>query len=249
LKPFIFLDFFNAEIKPGFGFGMHPHSGIATLTWQPGSDVRYRDTTGKRGLLRAGGLEWMNAGEGAWHEGSLLGHGKVTGFQLWAPMPPGVEDGPSSGQYVPPEEVPEIEAAGASVKVLLGSYAAGGVRAQSPIISHHDMTYLVVSLEAGAAWRFTPPALHEVAFAFAFEGAPLVQGAPFAGELIVFGRSGSIELAAPKDKASVLLGTARPYPHPLVMGPSSVHSNPVSLRRGTEKIEAIRRDLVDRGEI
>ena len=32
LKPFIFLDFFDAEIEPGFGFGMHPHSGIATLT-------------------------------------------------------------------------------------------------------------------------------------------------------------------------------------------------------------------------
>ena len=30
LKPFIFLDFFDADIEPGFGFGMHPHSGIAT---------------------------------------------------------------------------------------------------------------------------------------------------------------------------------------------------------------------------
>ena len=35
LKPFVFLDFFSANITPGFGFGMHPHSGIATLTWQP----------------------------------------------------------------------------------------------------------------------------------------------------------------------------------------------------------------------
>lgn len=32
LKPFIFLDYFSAEITPGFGFPMHPHSGIATLT-------------------------------------------------------------------------------------------------------------------------------------------------------------------------------------------------------------------------
>ncbi|WP_370694565.1 pirin family protein, partial [Klebsiella pneumoniae] len=71
LKPFIFLDFFDAEIEPGFGFGMHPHSGIATLTWQPGSDVAYQDTTGQRGILRAGGLEWMNAGGGAWHQGHL----------------------------------------------------------------------------------------------------------------------------------------------------------------------------------
>ena len=61
-KPFIFLDFFNVTIEPGFGFAMHPHSEIATLTWQPGNDVQYRDTTSKNGVLEAGGLEWMNAG-------------------------------------------------------------------------------------------------------------------------------------------------------------------------------------------
>ncbi len=103
LKPFIFLDYFNAHIQPGFGFPMHPHSGIATLTWQPGSDVAYEDTTGQHGVLKAGGLEWMNAGGGAWHKGSLMGSGKVTGFQLWVAMPPGVESGPSKSQYIPPE--------------------------------------------------------------------------------------------------------------------------------------------------
>jgi redox-sensitive bicupin YhaK (pirin superfamily) len=105
LKPFIFLDFFDAEIEPGFGFGMHPHSGIATLTWQPGTDVRYSDTTGQNGILKAGGLEWMNAGGGAWHQGSLMGSGRVTGFQLWVAMPPGVEDSASFGQYIPPADV------------------------------------------------------------------------------------------------------------------------------------------------
>jgi redox-sensitive bicupin YhaK (pirin superfamily) len=55
LKPFIFLDYFNARIEPGFGFPMHPHSGIATLTWQPDTDVEYEDTTGQKGVLKAGG--------------------------------------------------------------------------------------------------------------------------------------------------------------------------------------------------
>jgi hypothetical protein len=57
LKPFIFSDFFNAEIEPGFGFAMHPHLGIATESWQPGTDLSYQDTTGKKGVLKAGGLE------------------------------------------------------------------------------------------------------------------------------------------------------------------------------------------------
>lgn len=54
LKPFIFLDFFDAAIEPDFGSGMHPPSGIAALTWQPGFDVRYSDTTGQNGVLKAG---------------------------------------------------------------------------------------------------------------------------------------------------------------------------------------------------
>ncbi|WP_420383885.1 pirin family protein [Novosphingobium sp.] len=247
LKPFIFLDFFNAEIEPGFGFGMHPHSGIATLTWQPGSDVRYQDTTGKNGILQAGGLEWMNAGGGAWHQGSLLGQGRVTGFQLWVPMPPGIEDGPSFGQYVAPDEVPDVQIPGGSVKVLLGSMEDGAAVHSSPITSHHDMNYFVVGLEAGAVWRYSPPQAHDVAWIFAFEGAAILQGENARGELLVLGNSGDIEIAATGEPTRVLLGTAKHYTHPLVMGPSSVHSNANSLARGAEQIQALRVNLVAQG--
>ena len=122
LKPFIFLDFFNAPVQRGFGFGMHPHSGIATLTWQPGSDVRYQDTTGKNGVLKAGGLEWMNAGGGAWHQGSFDTEWLATGFQLWVPMPPDVEDGESFCQYVPPSEVPKVAIEGGGVDPIAGTF-------------------------------------------------------------------------------------------------------------------------------
>ena len=75
LKPFIFLDYINTHIQAGFGFPMHPHSGLATLTWQPNCDIKYEDTTGQNGILKAGGLEWMNAGGGAWHRAQF-----ATGF-------------------------------------------------------------------------------------------------------------------------------------------------------------------------
>lgn len=247
LKPFIFLDFFNAEIEPGFGFGMHPHSGIATLTWQPGSDVRYRDTTGKNGVLKAGGLEWMNAGGGAWHQGSLLGQGRVTGFQLWVPMPPGIEDGPSFGQYVAPDEVPDVPIPGGRVKVLLGSLQNGDVTHRSPIDAHHDMNYFVVTLEAGAVWRYSPPKAHNVAWAFAFEGAAVLQSEPSKGELLVFGDLGAIDIDAASEPVKVLLGTAKRYAHPLVLGPSSVHSNANSLAKAAQRIQALREQLTSAG--
>jgi redox-sensitive bicupin YhaK (pirin superfamily) len=236
LKPFIFLDYFNAEITPGFGFPMHPHSGIATLTWQPGSDVRYQDTTGKNGVLKAGGLEWMNAGGGAWHQGMLMGKGYVTGFQLWVAMPPDIEDGPSFGQYVPPEEVPIAKIDVGEVKVLLGSY--GGV--VSPINSHQDMNYFVANVRKGNAWLYQPPLDHDVGFAFVFSGDGSVQGEPSNAELLVFDSGeGAIEIAAAKSDVKVLLGTAKRHPHPLILGTSSVHTNSESLKRSLEIIRQI----------
>jgi hypothetical protein len=46
LKPFVFLDLFDAEGSSLSGFGWHPHSGIATVTYLWEGNVRYEDTTG-----------------------------------------------------------------------------------------------------------------------------------------------------------------------------------------------------------
>jgi redox-sensitive bicupin YhaK (pirin superfamily) len=239
LKPFIFLDFFQASIEPGFGFGMHPHSGIATLTWQPGSDVQYEDTTGKNGILKAGGLEWMNAGGGAWHRGQMFGSGLVTGFQLWVPMPPGVEDGPSAGVYIPPEQVPVLEIPGGRVRVLLGEYPNAAGAASSPIVTHQSMNYLVTELDGGASWVYQPPRSHNVAWAFVFEGRPTVLDQPSHQELLVFDGDGAMEFQSTSGPSRILLGSGRRHDYPLVLGSSSVHTNKQSLVRGQQRIEEL----------
>lgn len=249
LKPFVFLDHFDAEIRPGFGFGMHPHSGIATLTWQPDTDVRYEDTTGQQGTLLAGGLEWMNAGGGAWHQGQLMGSGRAQGFQLWVAMPPGVENGPSEGQYVAPEAVARLKVPGAQVLVLLGEYTAGAQSARSPIRSHQDMNYFVVMLEAGAQWRFSPPAQHDVAWAFGFDGHALIQNEAAGRALLTLSEAGDIALSAPEGPARVLLGTARKHAHPLVLGSSSVHTSRQALAQGIERIQSIGQTLMREGRL
>ena len=239
LKPFVFLDFFSATVTPGFGFDMHPHSGIATLTWQPGCDVQYTDTTGQAGLLKAGGLEWMNAGGGAWHQGWLQGSGPSIGFQLWVPLPPEIEDGCAFGQYVPPEKVPFLAIPGGDVKVLLGWLDSGKERIESPIDSHQDMNYLVLSLETNHTWSHRPPPPHSIAWAFAFQGAPLIQGIETDRELLVLEGSGEIEIRATGHPARVLIGTGKPHPFPLVRGASSIHTNSASLAKGKATIDRI----------
>ena len=91
LKPFVFLDYFESEPGAFGGFGMHPHSGIATLTCMMQGSASYEDTTGeqgKKGLLPEGGVEWMQAGGGVWHSSSPTAGIAMRGFQLWVASQP-----------------------------------------------------------------------------------------------------------------------------------------------------------------
>ena len=71
IKPFVFLDHFDFDGQSApmsMEHGWHPHSGIATVTVVLEGSTRYAETTGKAGLLPAGSIEWMRAGNGVWHE-------------------------------------------------------------------------------------------------------------------------------------------------------------------------------------
>ncbi|WP_223647156.1 pirin family protein [Xanthomonas campestris] len=99
VKPFVFLDLFT--VKPTVGgapMGMHPHSGIATLTYLMEGEVGYEDSTGKHGTLPSGGVEWMRAGNGVWHDGMPVGGASAVGFQLWVALPAAEENAPAQSQ-------------------------------------------------------------------------------------------------------------------------------------------------------
>src|ERR1700730_3359396 len=152
LKPFVFLDLIDNQGKPFSGFGLHPHSGIATLTYVAERSVSYEDTNGATGLLPAGGLERMRAGGGVWHGGGVGEPGRTRGFQLWIALPPALELGPSESIYLAPEVIPHD----GPPRVLLGSYgtATNSIKAPSSI------NYLAVRLKAGERWTYRPPAEH-----------------------------------------------------------------------------------------
>src|SRR3979411_1857286 len=140
LKPFVFLDLFDHD-GALFNGPLHPHSGIATLTYVAEGAVSYIDPDNVRGTLPAGGVEWMQAGRGMWHDGGLDKAGRTRGFQLWIALPPELELGPATSVYLAPEDVPEEGPA----RVLLGSYES----ASSPIASPAPINYLAVRLRAG----------------------------------------------------------------------------------------------------
>src|SRR6476620_5032746 len=105
LKPFVFLDLFDMNKASFPGIGLHPHSGIAPVTYLSEGSVRYEESNGVTGVLQEGGVEWFKAAHGAWHGGGPGNAGRTRGFQLWLALPPDDELGAVENIYLPPDAV------------------------------------------------------------------------------------------------------------------------------------------------
>lgn len=241
LKPFVFLDLFDMDKASFPGFGLHPHSGIATVSYLFEGNVSFEDTNGATGILPAGGVEWFKAGHGAWHGGGPGDAGRTRGFQLWVALPPEYELGPVESIYQAPEAVKRAGPA----RVLLGTH--GG--AVSPLKAPSSMNYLAVRLEAGESWRYQPPVGHTVGWIALATGRLLAPEPVEAGELVIFEPSnGAIDFHA-EAGTEFVLGSAVPHAHDLVLGYHSVHTSSAALQAGEERISEIKRRLQSEGRL
>ncbi|MEO7581211.1 MAG: pirin family protein [Massilia sp.] len=235
VKPFVFLDNFDIAGSRDLMAGMHPHSGLATVTVISEGAVEYIDTIGNRGTLAAGGVEWMQAGGGVWHSGAPSNGGAVRGFQLWVALQPEDENGPAHAVFLAADQV---ESSGPA-RVILGSH--GG--ALSAIHTRASINYLQVSLKDGEHWRYAPPAGHDVAWVALAKGQLQVAGAVLGKEIAVFDRSDTALDFVAQGDTEFVLGSAVKHPHPLVLGYYSVHTSPEALRQGEARIVQIQAQL------
>ncbi|WP_115514803.1 MULTISPECIES: pirin family protein [Xanthomonas] len=242
VKPFVFLDLFT--VKPSVGgapMGMHPHSGIATLTYLMEGEVGYEDSTGKQGTLPTGGVEWMRAGNGVWHDGVPIGQSSAKGFQLWVALPAAEENAPAQSLYLSPADVPVA----GPVRVLLGRYG----ELESKIPAPADMTYLSVQLQDGERWRYVPPAGHNVAWIAVHTGQLDAAESIGSGQIAVFKDAEQAIDVVSVGASSFVLGSAVKHPHDLVMGHYSVHTSTAALAQGEAEIRRIGEQLRAKGRL
>jgi len=237
IKPFVFLDLFDISVSGAPTFGWHPHSGIATLTVVHKGAIEYQETTGVKGVLSAGGVEWMRAGRGVWHTGAALEKSK--GFQLWIALPAELENAPSQSQYLSADQVPEESPA----RVIVGSYG----RAKSAILAPERINYLDVQLAAGERWVYRPPLGHVVAWVAVSDGELRTPEPVSAGELVVFEESNDALVIQAEAASRFVLGSAAKHPHDLVLGDYSVHTTPAALVAGETEIQRIGHQLAAAG--
>ncbi len=231
IKPFVFLDRFEADAANAPKFGFHPHSGIATLTLILSGQAFYKETTGREGIVDTGGAEWMRASSGVWHTGGLHGEDRGKGFQLWVALPPELELAEPHSQYL---DASAFETVG-PVRIIMGEYEGH----KSIVAAPRGMTYLDVGLKAGERWSFIPPKGHDVAWIAVDEGGVSATEHISAGELAVFEESeDEIHFEAASDTRFVL-GSAIKHPYDLVTGYYSVHTNAEALWQGERNIERI----------
>lgn len=228
LKPFVFLDSF-AGVMSEFAAagGMHPHSGIGTVTIFTRGDVRFDDPEAGQGHIGYGGVEWMRAGGGVWH-GKELSSGRserIHGFQLWLALPAELELAPVESQYIEATDMPQAGPA----YVIVGAH--GGVT--SPVKAPAGVNYLLVTLAPGQRWDYAPPTGHTVGWLAMSKGS--LDGPAHAsnGELLIFSPDdGVIALQGGPDGATFVLGSAIPHPHDLHLGYRSVHATAEGLVTG-----------------
>src|SRR5258708_25804808 len=70
LKPFVFLDLFDHEGAP-FNRPLHPHSGIATLTYVAEGAASFLDPDHVRGTLSPVGVACLHSVRAMWPGGRL----------------------------------------------------------------------------------------------------------------------------------------------------------------------------------
>tara|TARA_A100000164_G_scaffold376240_1_gene412871 strand:+ start:1065 stop:1901 length:837 start_codon:yes stop_codon:yes gene_type:complete len=158
--PFLMLDEFGSENKDDYigGFPPHPHRGIETVTYMLHGEFEHEDSTGSKGRMRAGDVQWMKTGSGIIHsEMPAMTGGKLQGFQLWINMPAKLKMSKPDYIYINSKEMNVHKDKDKLVKTIAGKFE----KAEGPVKGHNiDPIYFDVELKKDGEFTFKMPSNH-----------------------------------------------------------------------------------------
>ena len=167
--PFLMLDEFGSENKDDYiaGFPPHPHRGIETVTYMLAGDFEHEDSTGGKGRMSAGDVQWMKTGSGIIHsEMPAMKEGKLHGFQLWINMPASKKMSKPEYHYIDSNKIGIHKDESKLVKVIAGKFE----KTEGPINKHNvEPIYFDVEIEKNKEFNFKLPSTHN-SFIYLIEG-------------------------------------------------------------------------------
>ncbi len=235
IDPFLMLDEFGSENKDDYvaGFPSHPHRGIETVTYMLNGEFEHQDSTGAKGIMSSGDVQWMKTGRGIIHsEMPAMKEGKLLGFQLWINMPAKMKKNKPEYLYIKGKELGEHKDSEKIVKVIAGKYK----KAEGPEKNHNvEPIYFHIVLNEGKEFSCDVPAGHN-SFIYLLKGELKIgekkHDKTVDSNLILLERGTSLKVKSNK-KSELLFIAGKPIGEPIARG------GPFVMNTKAEILEAI----------
>ena len=167
--PFLMLDEFGSENKDDYigGFPPHPHRGIETVTYMLAGEFEHEDSTGAKGRMSKGDVQWMKTGGGIIHsEMPAMTEGKLHGFQLWINMPAKSKMNKPEYIFINSKQIQLHKDLDKKIKIIAGKFD----NAEGPVKGHNvEPIYFDIELEKDKEFNFDLPSAHN-SFIYLIEG-------------------------------------------------------------------------------
>jgi hypothetical protein len=169
LDPFLLLDEFGSENKDDYmaGFPPHPHRGIETVTYMLEGKFEHKDSTGAKGTMSSGDVQWMKTGGGIIHsEMPAMADGKLHGFQLWVNMPAKLKMSKPEYIYLDAKQIKIYKDEEKKIKIIAGKFK----NYEGPVRGHNvEPIYFDIELREENEFKFDLPLSHN-SFIYLVEG-------------------------------------------------------------------------------
>ena len=229
------LDEFGSENKDDYiaGFPPHPHRGIETVTYMLNGEFEHQDSTGAKGIMASGDVQWMKTGRGIIHsEMPAMKEGKLLGFQLWINMPAKLKKNKPEYLYIKSNELGTHKDDDKTVRVIAGKYE----NAEGPEKNHNvEPIYFHVVLNEDKVFNCDVPEGHN-SFIYLLKGelkiGDIKHSKTSDSNLILLERGIKLNVKASK-KSEFLFIAGKPIGEPIARG------GPFVMNTKAEILEAI----------
>ena len=234
IDPFLMLDEFGSENKDDY-VAVFPTSSQRdrNITYMLNGEFEHQDSTGAKGIMTSGDVQWMKTGRGIIHsEMPVMKEGKLLGFQLWINMPAKMKKNKPEYLYIKGNELGEHKDSDKIIKVIAGKYE----KAEGPEKNHNvDPVYFHVVLNEEKEFNYNIPESHN-SFIYLLKGELNIgenkHSKTTDSNLILLERGTNLKVKA-KKKSEFLFIAGKPIGEPIARG------GPFVMNTKAEILEAI----------
>ena len=220
LDPFLMLDEFGSDNAEDYiaGFPPHPHRGIETVTYMLKGEFEHQDSTGAKGNMASGDVQWMKTGRGIIHsEMPAMSEGKLQGFQLWINMPAELKKNKPEYIYIDSKQMQTYKDIDKKITIIAGKFKD----VEGPVSKHNvEPIYFDIELKEGKEFNFELSSTHN-SFIYVVEGSIKIGDQAHASiqnsRLIILNKENNLKVLGLKNSKFLLI-SGKPIGEPIVRG-------------------------------